>query len=117
MLRIGWMYRRPFPIRVSPASSLGICNMNTENPEPIPIPLQQRWRDARLRFLPIVVFAVAVCAIAYLWRDHVAVRAIVGQAEPVLSNASCYKAGVLAELNVSRFQKVKAGDPIGKVLV
>jgi HlyD family secretion protein len=91
--------------------------MPTENPELIPIPFRQRWHDARLRFLPVVVFASALCAIAYLWRQHVPVRAIVGQAEPVLSNASCYKSGVLAELNVNRFQRVKAGDPIGKVLV
>ena len=91
--------------------------MNAENPSPIPIPLRQRWREARLRLLPALVFGVAVCVVVYLWRDHVSVRAIVGQAEPVLSNASCYKSGVLAELSVTRFQKVKAGDAIGKVLV
>jgi multidrug resistance efflux pump len=91
--------------------------MSTEASRPIPIPLRQRWRDARLRVLPMVVFVAALCAIACLWQDHVSVRAIVGQAEPVLSNASSYKAGVLAELSVTRFQKVKAGDAIGKVLV
>jgi multidrug resistance efflux pump len=52
-----------------------------------------------------------------LWKDNAASRTLVGQAEPVLSNVSCYKPGVLAELTVSRFQRVKAGDPLGKVLI
>jgi len=91
--------------------------MSAESPTTIPIPLWKRWQDARLRVLPVIIFAVAVCAIVFLWRDYMPVRAIIGQAEPVLSNASSYKSGVLAELNVSRFQKVKAGDTIGKVLV
>jgi multidrug resistance efflux pump len=42
---------------------------------------------------------------------------MVGQAEPVLSNVSCYKPGVLADLLVSRFQRVKQGDPVGRIMV
>jgi multidrug resistance efflux pump len=42
---------------------------------------------------------------------------MVGQAEPVLSNVSCYKPGVMADLLVNRFQRVKQGDPIGRVMV
>jgi multidrug resistance efflux pump len=91
--------------------------MKTETPVPIPIPLQQRLRDLRLRVLPVLAFSATVCAIIFLWRDHVAARAIIGQAEPVSSNVSSYKPGVLAELSVTRFQRVKAGDPVGKVLV
>jgi len=91
--------------------------MKTDNPAPIPIPLEQRWRDARLRVLPVIAFFATCCVIGLLWKEHVVGRAIVGQAEPVSSNVSCYKPGVLAELSVSRFQRVKVGDPIGKVLV
>jgi len=91
--------------------------MKTENPAPIPIPLEQRWRDARLRVLPVIAFVATCCAIVFLWKEHVIGRSMIGQAEPVSSNVSCYKPGVLAELMVSRFQRVKAGDPIGKVLV
>jgi multidrug resistance efflux pump len=40
-----------------------------------------------------------------------------GQAEPVLADVSSYKPGVVAELTVTRFQKVRAGDPIGKVRI
>jgi multidrug resistance efflux pump len=91
--------------------------MTSETPAPIPIPTQQRWQELRQRVLPVLVFVCALGAIAFLWKDHTGSRVIVGQAEPVLSNASCYKPGMLAELKVTRFQRVKAGDPIGRVLV
>src|SRR3954466_9394053 len=84
---------------------------------PIPIPLQQRWRDARLRLIPALVFAAAVLAIAFLWKDFVAAPTMLGQAEPILANVSCYRPGMLAQLTVSRFQTVKAGDPVGEILV
>jgi multidrug resistance efflux pump len=91
--------------------------MKTEDPAPITIPFEQRWRDVRLRILPVVAFGATCCAIIFLWKDDVVGRAMIGQAEPVLSNVSSYKPGVLAELSVARFQRVKSGDPIGKVLV
>jgi len=86
-------------------------------PAPIPIPAQQRWRHARQRLLPPVVFIIALAGVAFFWKDHVVSRVIVGQAEPVLSNVSSYKPGVLAELRVRRFQRVKAGDPIAQIRV
>jgi HlyD family secretion protein len=91
--------------------------MKSDAPDAIPIPMQQRWREVRQRIVPVLVFAAAVAAIALLWKDQAAARVIVGQAEPVLSNVSCYKPGVLSELNVARFQRVKAGDLIGRVMV
>ena len=91
--------------------------MKSDAPGAIPIPFQQRWRDARQRILPALVFVSALGTVALLWKDHTASRVMIGQAEPVLSNVSCYKPGVLAELNVARFQRVKAGDPIGKIMV
>src|ERR1044071_5402513 len=91
--------------------------MNKENPAPIPIPPRQRWRELRFRVLPVAVFGLGVLLVVILWKDHVITRTIVGQAEPVLSSVSCYKPGVLAELSVSRFQKVKAGDALGKVMI
>jgi HlyD family secretion protein len=89
----------------------------SETPSPVPIPAQKRWRELRQKYLPVIVFILALAAIAVLWRDHTLSRVIVGQAEPVLSNVSCYKPGVLAELKVNRFQRVKQGDVIGLVMV
>src|SRR5215475_2013100 len=86
-------------------------------PTPIPIPLSQRWHDARLRVMPADAFFCAIAAIAFLWKSNIAAPTLVGQAEPNESKVSCYRAGMLAQLDVARFQKVKAGDPVGKVLV
>jgi multidrug resistance efflux pump len=91
--------------------------MKPETLPPIPVPLEQRWRDARRRLLPVVVFGGTLCAIACLWRSHVAAPTLVGQAEPMLANVSSHKPGILAALNVSRFQQVKTGDPIGQVMI
>lgn len=84
---------------------------------PIPTPLRQRWQDARLRLLPGVIFCAAVAAIALLWRDHVASPTLLGQAEAVVASVNCPKPGVLTELTVTRFQKVKAGDPVARIIV
>src|SRR5215475_1822812 len=86
-------------------------------PDTIPIPLRQRWHDARLRIIPVVAFCSAIVTIAFLWKSNIAAPTLVGQAEPNEAKVSCYKPGMLAQLDVSRFQKVKAGDPVGQVLV
>jgi len=91
--------------------------MKTDRPAPIPIPPRRRWQLVRVRWLPPLFVIAAFGAVAFLWRGHVASLTIVGQAEPVVSDVSCYKPGVLAELSVTRFQRVKAGDPVGKVMV
>lgn len=91
--------------------------MKTLEPARIPIPLGQQWRTVRLRLLPVLAFGAALVSIAVFWKDYVAAPTMVGQAEPVLANVSCYKPGVLAELTVNRFQRVKAGDPVGQVMV
>jgi len=91
--------------------------MSTATPKRIPVPLAQRWHDVRLRLLPIIVFGAALCSIAVLWKTHVAAPSMIGQAEPVLANVSPHKPGILAELNVGRFQKVKAGDVVGQVMI
>jgi multidrug resistance efflux pump len=91
--------------------------MSAERLKPIPVPLAERWRDARLRLIPICVFGGSICAVALLWKEHVAPASMVGQAEPVIANVSSHKPGILAELSVARFQKVKVGDPIGQVMI
>lgn len=91
--------------------------MKTETSKRIPVPLAQRWHDARTRLLPVLVFGATLATIALLWNQHVAAPSMVGQAEPVVASVSSQKPGMLAELMVNRFQQVKAGDPVGKVVV
>jgi multidrug resistance efflux pump len=91
--------------------------MKSDTHSPIPIPLEQRWRDARLRVVPVVIFAGAITTLGMLWKNYVAAPTLVGQAEAVETSVSSYRPGMLAELNVARFQKVKAGEAVGQVLV
>ncbi len=86
-------------------------------PAPIPIPWRQRWRDIRQRFVPALIFIALLFALAQLWKKYASAPTLVGQAEVVPANVSCYKAGMLAQLYVNRFQTVRAGDQVGQVLV
>lgn len=70
-----------------------------------------------MSILPAVVFLSVVLAVGFLWKDYVAAPSMVGQAEPVLAHVSSYKPGLLTGLSVSRFQKVKAGDVVGQLLI
>jgi HlyD family secretion protein len=97
--------------------SEGVVLMKTDVPKRIPVPLAQRWLDARQRVFPVLALLMAFAALAILWTNHVVAPTMVGQAEPVLANVSCYKPGVVGQLTVNRFQKVKAGDSVGQVLV
>lgn len=87
------------------------------NRAPIPTPFSRRLLEIRQRYLPGVVFGGCALLVVVLWQKNLAVPALVGQAEPVVANVSSFRPGVLAELNVKRFQAVKAGDLLGKVLV
>ncbi|HLH52239.1 MAG TPA: HlyD family efflux transporter periplasmic adaptor subunit [Verrucomicrobiae bacterium] len=91
--------------------------MSSDSNEPIPIPAQQRWCEIRQRTLPAIVFASAIVVVVLLWKDHTLSRVMVGQAEPILSNVSSYKPGVVTELQVNRFQRIKQGDPICRIMV
>jgi len=91
--------------------------MKRDNASRIPIPARVLWREARLRMLPPVVCLLALGAILFLWRAHVAPPTLVGQAEPTLASVSAPKGGTLVELSVSRFQHVQAGEPIGRIRV
>lgn len=89
--------------------------MKSDAPRPIPIPLAQRLRHARMSVLPLVVYGAVLVTLAVLWRDHAA-PSMVGQVEAVVANVSSHLPGVLAGFNVQRFQSVRAGDSLGHVI-
>jgi multidrug resistance efflux pump len=91
--------------------------MTSSSPRPIPIPWRQRWRHVRQRLVPALLFIGLLLALAQLWKKYASAPTLVGQAEVVPANVSCYKPGMLAQLFVNRFQTVKAGDLVGQVLV
>src|SRR6476469_9901718 len=82
----------------------------------IPTPPSQQWREFRVRVAPLLVFAASVVAITFIWRDNVAAPNLLGEVEAIRSNVSSPKAGKLSQLNVTRLQRVKAGEVIAQVI-
>jgi multidrug resistance efflux pump len=85
--------------------------------KPIPTPVPERWRQVRLTVLPAIVFVGALLAMAILWADRMGIIAGVGPNGGQVVPVSSYRAGVLTSVTVTRFQKVRQGDPLGYVLV
>lgn len=81
----------------------------------IPIPLSQRWRDFQVRLLPILIFGVTLVVIRTLWRDSVSPASLVGQVESIKASVTSPLAGSIVEVQVTRFQIVKAGTLIARV--
>ena len=81
----------------------------------IPTPHAQRWLDFRVQWLPLLVFAAAVVAAAYVWQQFVFPASLVGRVEGLRADVSLPQSGVVTKLFVTRFQTVNAGDPIAEI--
>jgi multidrug resistance efflux pump len=82
----------------------------------IPTPPAVRWREFRVKIVPLIVF-VAMAAFAMgLWRQFVVPVSMVGRVENIQTEVACAQAGTVTQLRVTRFQKVAAGDPIAEVI-
>ena len=82
----------------------------------IPTPAALQWREFRLRFVPVVVFGVALSTVVMMWRHYVVPAMLVGELETVQVQVKSPRAGSLTQLKVSRFQVVNAGDIVGEVV-
>lgn len=83
---------------------------------PIPCSPAHLWREFRFRLFPVAVFVAAVAAVVLLWRQDLAAPTLVGEVETIQANIASPKSGTLAQLNVTRFQRVKTGDVIAHVM-
>ena len=83
----------------------------------IPSPPAHHWREFRIRAMPVIIFFVMLIIAVVIWKDHVAAPTVYGEVETVQAHVSSAKAGVLSKLNVTRFQRVAAGDVVGEVNV
>jgi multidrug resistance efflux pump len=85
------------------------------NRAPIPIPLRQRWKEFRLRVLPLIVFVSALAGVAVLWKNYVTGTSLTGQVEARQFPVIAARAGLISQLTLHRFQNVRAGEPFGQV--
>ena len=83
---------------------------------PIPTPPTQRWREFRLRGIPVVVFLVGLVAVTFLWNKNMMPSNIVGEVQSTTGNIASTVAGLLTELRVEQFDHVTNGQALAKVV-
>jgi multidrug resistance efflux pump len=86
--------------------------MNHDSPPSIPMPPAMRWREFRIRVLPILFFMAAVGVAGFLWQHNITSPVLVGTVEVRNAQVSSPYAGKITQLNVDRFQTVTQGTPV-----
>ncbi|HEX7617346.1 MAG TPA: HlyD family efflux transporter periplasmic adaptor subunit [Verrucomicrobiae bacterium] len=81
-------------------------------PQPIPTPPALRWREFRVRVLPVLLFVVALGGAGYLWQHSLNSPALVGAVEVRSAQVTVPYAGKILQLNVDNFQVVTQGAPL-----
>jgi multidrug resistance efflux pump len=82
---------------------------------PIPTPPARLWRQLRLQYLPVVVFAAGLVTATMIWTRWVAPPTLIGEAESVRAEVRSTHAGMITDLKIDLLQPVTAGQIIGHV--
>lgn len=82
----------------------------------IPTPVSVRWREFRMRMVPGLMCLAAGIGAGIIWSQYVVPASFIGRVETLQANVVSTKAGAISQLNVARFQRVKAGDQIAQVI-
>src|SRR5256885_16421130 len=92
--------------------------MSNDPLPPIPTPMLQRWREFRIRVMPLIFFLALACASLFLWKQ-VAVPPMVGVgfAETNIAAIAAPLPGIVAQMTAKRFQQVKAGEPVCQLVL
>ncbi len=88
----------------------------TQHQEKIPIPASLIWRELRVRVFPILIFLVIAGVVAWLWRDRVEAANMIGHVVGKQAEVRSPQSGSLAELTVSPFDEVLAGDAVARLV-
>jgi len=83
---------------------------------PIPIPIGRKWREFKLRVVPGIVFLATAGAVVFMWSHYVKAPTFRGEAEAVQSRVSSPHAGMIEQINVSRFQRVSKGEALAVLI-
>lgn len=83
-----------------------------EERKPIPVPPARRWREFRIRVLPVVVFLCVAGAVAMLWQTHVAPAHMTGLVVADVYELRSPRDGVVHQMNKDRFDPVSANETV-----
>lgn len=91
--------------------------MSEKVTSPIRIPPRERWRQFRIRHLPVLTFAALVIIAVWTWRQFVLPPTIVGEVMPIRASVISAVAGTIDELKVRMLDPVTNGQPLVVVRV
>lgn len=80
--------------------------------QPVPVPPARRWREFRVRYLPVLVFVGVAVVVGHLWQGHVAPTQMSGIVIGHQHDLRSPRAGMVAQVLTQPFQTVAAGDPL-----
>ena len=83
-----------------------------DHSKPIPIPLWRRWREFRIRYLPVLVFVGIAALVGHLWQGHVAPTQASGLAMGRQFTVRSPQDGYIADLQLEPFSSIQAGLPL-----
>ena len=84
---------------------------------PIPIPINQRWQDFRTEILPVIIFAVVIAGVVWMWGRSVAPPTVIGEVQIVRTDMISILPGTIQELKTDLLQKVTNGQCLAMVRV
>jgi len=87
-------------------------------PDPLPpisSPPEHHWRQFRVNIIPGLTFVAVLAVTVWLWGKNLANPMVTGQAESEFALVTSPTPGRLAQLKVTLFQDVKAGDVVAVV--
>jgi HlyD family secretion protein len=79
---------------------------------PIPTPPAQKWREFRIRVMPVLVFVIGLVMVVFFWRQNIGSPTLQGTVASVSTDIVSPQTGKLVELKVARFQKVSRGETV-----
>jgi len=86
--------------------------MNPEPLTPVPTPTALRWREFRVRFLPVLVFLIACGSVGMIWKQSLSAPMLVGAVEIRSARVVVPYTGKIVQLNVDNFQVVTQGTAV-----
>jgi multidrug resistance efflux pump len=79
---------------------------------PIPTPPSQRWREFRIRVLPLITFTIVISMVVVLWRSYVMPASIVGMVQTNSVSITVAEPGLITDMFVKPFDEVTNGQPL-----
>ncbi|MCH8567695.1 MAG: HlyD family secretion protein [Balneolales bacterium] len=90
-------------------------DFNGKKYEPVPIPASTKWREFRIRIIPILIFLAAVLIIFFLWERRVQSPDFIGYVYAPQYVITAQADGIISEIYVQDFDKVEHGSPVAQI--